>query len=251
MSEPQTAQLVAPPGYGPVVPFDKSRHAGMGLRADRNYAWSRALNAVFVSAVEFTRAALEYPLAFVRDPKQDYFVPVAILGLARDQNLFVDAQGRWRPQTYIPAYLRRHPFCIADLPQPAGAPPRQLVCVQEDQLDRSGKALLDAGGQPTAEWAPLQQLLEAAEGARAQTLAFARKLESLKLLVPFDAVALPKDGAQLRLQGMHRVDEERLRKLPSKDLRAILARGELRLAYAHLLSLENFAKLLDLNPQKA
>lgn len=248
MNPSEPTSLIAPPGYGTVVPFDKARHAGLGLKAGRDYAWSRSLNAVYVSAVEFTRAALEYPIAFVRDASKDFFVPVAVLGLARDENLFVDAQGRWRPGHYVPAYFRRHPFCIADLPESAaGAGKRQLVCVQEDQLAPGGAPLLDAQGQPTEEWEAIAKLLEAVEGARSATLAFAQRLDSLQLLAPFEALALPRDGAQLRLQGLHRIDEEKLRKLPPREARELLAKGDLRLAYAHLLSLENFAKLLDLN----
>lgn len=247
MPDSQSVPLIAPPGYGPVVPFDKARHAGLGLKEPRDYAWCRALNAVYVSAVEFTRAALEYPIAFVREPQHDRFMPVAVLGLARGQNLFVDERGRWRPNHYVPAYFRRHPFCIAELPAAAGAEARQLVCVQEDQLERNARPLLDGQGEPTAEWEPIRTLLEAAEGTRAQTLAFARRLSSEGLLVPFDAVAVPRDGPQVRLAGLHRVDEDRLRKLDARALRGLLSRGELRLVYAHLLSLENFARLLDLS----
>lgn len=239
--------LIAPPGYGPVVPFDKTRHKGLGLAPNRSYAWCAKLNAVYVSGVEFTRAALEYPVVFVREPKHDAPVPVAVLGLTRDRNLMVDERGQWRERAYVPAYFRRHPFCIAEVPAQGAEAPRQLVCVQEDQLSAEGTPLLDAQGKPTAAWEPVGKLLEAVEGARPATLAFAQRLETLGLLTPFDALALPKDGGQqLRLQGMRRVDEEKLKKLGARELRTFLKKGELRLIYAHLMSLENFGRLLDL-----
>jgi hypothetical protein len=122
--------------------------------------------------------------------------------------------------------------------------------VQEDQLEKGTRPLLDDKGEATPEWEPIQKLLEAVEGARAATQAFAQRLDSRGLLTAFDAVALPRDGEQMRLQGMHRIDEEKLRKLESRELRGLLTRGDLRLAYAHLLSLENFARLLDLSPSR-
>jgi hypothetical protein len=73
----------------------------------------------------------------------------------------------------------------------------------------------------------------------------AKRLDALQLLRPFEALALPHRGAQTRLQGLHRVDEEKLQQLNARDLRALLRKGELRAIYAHLLSLENFARLLD------
>ncbi len=46
---------------------------------------------------------------------------------------------------------------------------------------------------------------------------------------------------------MHRVNEDRLNQLPAKAIKAMMSRGELSRVYAHLISLENFAKLLDLS----
>ena len=241
--------LTAPPGYGPVAPLDKQKHAGLGLKPDRDYRWCTALNAMYITVAEFGRAGLDYPIAFTREAKTGLFTPVAVLGLMQ-KNLFVDAAGRWRAHTYVPSYARRHPFCTASLPPADGKPAQNMVCVQEDQLARDGKPLFDERGEPTAEWTALLKLIEAVEGARAQTEELAKHLESLGLMTAFDAVALPRDGQQMRLQGLFRVDEDKLRKVPPRELRAMLSRGELRAVYAHLLSLENFARLLDLSQEE-
>lgn len=238
-------QLTSPPGYGPVVPLDKERHAGLGLRAGSDYAWCAGLNAVFVNAVEFTKAALDYPVAFARDPQSGEFMPMAVLGLGQ-HNLFVDAAGAWRPQTYIPAYFRRHPFCIAELPMPNGEAAQRMVCVQEDRLVSGTHPLFDAQGEPTAGWQAIMTLLEAIEAARQQTRVLMRRLEALELLTPFDAIAVPKAGEQLRLRGLFRVDEQKLQEIAGKELRTLMKKGELRAVYAHLVSLENFARLLDM-----
>jgi hypothetical protein len=239
-------QLIAPPGYGAVVPLDRQRHAGLGLPREPDYRWCGELNAVFVNAVEFLRAALDYPIAFIRDPRSREYTPVAVLGLGAAQNLFVDADGRWQAQRYVPAFVRRHPFCIAPLEPKDGSPDR-LVCVQEDRLVAGAATpLFDATGEPTAAWAPVMSLLEAVENARQQTRVLAKRLEAFDLLVPFDALALPREGGHLGLTGLLRVDEQRLEALPGKDLQTLARKGELRAIYAHLGSLENFARLLDL-----
>ena len=252
-AKPATAQAtaatpVAPPGYRPLTPFDKKKHAGMGLETHRNYRWAAELNAMFVNAAEFGRAALDYPLVFVRAPGAVEPLPAAVLSLEARRNLFVDAEGRWRASAYVPAYARRHPFCIVQLPgEKTGDPARNLVCVEDDALVAGAKPLLDANGEPTAEWAPLLKMMEAMEAARTQTAAFGQRLDVLGLLTPFDALALPNSAKPLRLQGMLRVDEAKLAKLDPRELKNLLSRGELRAIYAHLLSLENFAKLLDLS----
>src|SRR5579872_4033710 len=237
-----TSELTPPPGYGKVIPLDRQRHAGLGLRP-RSQAWAASLNSVFVNAAEMPRAGLDYPLAFVRDQAGAY-LPVAVLGLRECENLFVDAAGAWQPQAYLPAYVRRHPFCLAEVPAQEGAAARQLICVQEDQLDPAGEPLFDAKGEPTAAWAPLRQLIDAMQGALAQTREFARRLDELGLYAPFDAIAQPSGGRQLRLNGLYRVDEQKLNAVDAERLRPLRERGELRVVYAHLLSLERFATLL-------
>lgn len=242
----KSIKLTAPPGYGAVEPLDKQKHAGMGLRKQPDFAWSAGINAVFLNAAEFFKAALDYPIAFVREPKSGEFLPMAILGLKAGQNLYVDARGQWRPQTYLPAYFRRHPFCIAEIPGAAGAAAQRLVCVDPAALEKdSPTPLFGADGAPSPAWETAHKLLEAMEGARQQTRALTQRLEALGLLVPFDAVAMPRQGERSRLQGLFRVDEEKLAELQAKDFKAMSKRGELRAVYAHLLSLENFARLLD------
>jgi hypothetical protein len=243
---PRTVKLTAPPGYGKLVPLDRQQHAGMGLAADPGYGWCSELNAAFVNAAEFFKVALDYPIAFVREPHSGEFVPMAVFGLKAKQNLFVGADGRWRPHTYIPAYCRRHPFCIAEIPAGKGETPQRMICVEAEALSRaSPRPLFDAQGRPTAAWTPIQKLLEALEGARQQTRVLTRRLEALNLLVPFDAVAMPRTGERSRLQGLYRVDEARLADVPTKHLKTMTAKHELRAIYAHLLSLENFGRLLD------
>lgn len=240
-------RFLAPAGYGAVVPLDRQRHAGLGLRRDASHAWVRALNAVPVGGAEFFAAARHYPLAFLRDARGGEFRAVAVLGLRARENRFVDGSGRWAADHYVPAYVRRFPFCVAPLNE--GDTPRNLICVQEDQLSTdTEQPLFAADGTPTAAWDALQRLIEAMEDSHQQTRVLCRRLEALELLVPFDALALPQGGGPLRLQGLFRVDETRLPRLAERALRTLLRKGELRAVYAHLLSLDNFARLLERSP---
>jgi hypothetical protein len=125
-----------------------------------------------------------------------------------------------------------------------------VICVQEDQLAPGGEPLFDAKGEPTAAWAPLRQLIDAMEAALRQTREFAKRLDELGLYAPFDALAQPRGGGQLRLNGLYRVDEQKLNALDAGRLGGLRERGELRVVYAHLLSLERFATLLDLMGQR-
>lgn len=246
----KTFKLISPPGYGPLVPINKQIHRGTGLSTTSGFRWCSALNASFLNVIEISRAALDYPIAFTREDRSGEFVPVSVFGLKAGQNLFVDAQGRWLPTKYIPAYIRRHPFCIADAPPQNGVASKKLICVEDGAMVPSKQPLFDDQGEPTAAWPPILALLESSEAARQQTRVFARRLEALGLLAPFDAIAVPNHGERARLTGLYRVDEAKLGALAAKDLRTLLKKGELRAVYAHLISLDNFSNLLDLSQIK-
>src|SRR5262249_49695881 len=56
---------------------------------------------------EFEAAAHDYPILFTANANP---IPIALLGLGEGENLFLQADGRWKPDTYIPAYVRAFPF---------------------------------------------------------------------------------------------------------------------------------------------
>lgn len=173
-----------------------------------------------------------------------------VLGLRQQENLFVDDQGQWLARSYLPAHIRRHPFCITEIPDAQGRAPQRLVCVEQQALRADAPPLFTKAGEPTPAWETVQRLIEAIEAAQQQTRVLCKRLEALGLLTPFDALAMPRGGQRMRLQGLYRVDEEKLSAVPGKDLRMMLRKSELKWTYAHLLSLENFGKLMDLAVQR-
>jgi len=240
-----TLQIHAPLGYQRVVPLHRESHAALGLPPPSHH-WCSKLNALPLNAAEFGSAAASYPIAFTRDGESGEFSPMAVLGLRSAENLFVDAEGQWLARCYLPAAVRRYPFCIAEIPDAKGRAPQRLVCVEEGALSANGQPLFTAQGEATPLWENTQRLLEAIETSRQQTRVLCKRLDALGLFTPFEALALPRAGKRMRLQGLFRVDEEKMNAIPGKDLRVMLRKGELKATYAHLVSLENFAALMQL-----
>ena len=60
-----------------------------------------AVNQVMVFPTEFEAVQREYPIVFRRDA-EGALRPVALLGLTREENLFLDGAGGWRAG-YVPA----------------------------------------------------------------------------------------------------------------------------------------------------
>jgi hypothetical protein len=134
--------------------------------------------------------------------------PLAVLGLRERQNLFVDDHGRWLAGTYVPAYVRRHPFIFLE---DAGRDTLTL-CIDEaaPQLvaDGTGQALFDEAGAPTAVTRNALDFCRDYQAHHRLTRTFVDALVAADVLVDHRAeVTLAAGGAPLALQGFKVVDE--------------------------------------------
>jgi hypothetical protein len=68
------------------------------------------VQAVLTFPTEYGDIQREYPLLFRKDPGSGEFQSIALLGLERGENLFLD-EGRWSA-SYVPGIVARGPFLI-------------------------------------------------------------------------------------------------------------------------------------------
>ena len=236
---------IKPPyGYQDIVPLARTHR--VLLTADRQLPPAlRGLTALPLSFTEFAVALRDYPIAFISGDNGSSFVAMAILGIEAQHNLFVDDDGRWDAGTYLPAYVRRYPFCMSRVTVDGREQPERMVCVERNALQAGGTALHDDQGRPLPAWEPLSQLLFEFEADLARTEELCRTLQELQLLEPFSAQVAPNGESPITLTGMHRVSEAGLQALPAERLQQLLRNGMLSRIYAHLMSLDNFQRLLD------
>ncbi len=102
---------IKPPfGYKQIVPLNRTQKVRL-LRPGEIPAFASSLNAIPISYSEFALVAREYPIVFTAVSGTQVFAPVAVLGMAANENLFNDG-GTWASNVYVPAYARRFPFCM-------------------------------------------------------------------------------------------------------------------------------------------
>lgn len=204
----------------------------------------RTMNPLPVSYAEFPIASRDYPLVFISTDQGASFVSMLVLGFAPQQNLFVTAENTWDPNAYLPAYVRRYPFCMTRVNVDGREAPERVACVEKRAVTDKGEKLFDDKGSPTPEWEVRQKLLFEYEADLARTEEMCKLLAQHQLLEPFTMQATPNVGEPLQLSGMFRVDEARLAGLDATVLKDLVQKGVLGRIYAHLLSLENFQRLL-------
>lgn len=230
--------IVPPLGLDQVVPLLKTHRVQL-TEPGMAPAFSLKLHAVPLGASEFAVAMRDYPIVFLRREHDGVHQAVAILGMKEGENLYVMPDGRWDRRTYIPAYIRRYPFHVAA----AGA--ERSIWVDPAALkDDGGERLFDEAGTPLQHWIVFERLLNEYEDELARAHRLGGKLHGLGVLAPFSLHADLSSGFSLSLDGMYRVDRERLAALDPAALREMIGTGEMESVYAHLLSQENFRRLL-------
>jgi hypothetical protein len=128
----------------------------------------------------------------------------------------------------------------------------RLICVEKSCIDeKNGESMFDAKGQPTEKWKEIEKLLTEYEVDLERSREMCGILSDYGLLEPFTMQAkLNSGGNPLHLTGMHRVAEAKIEHLNASQLKNLVKKGILSRIYAHLLSLDNFARLLDRKVEK-
>ena len=193
-----TAQITPPWGYKQIVPLLKTHRVQL---VDSGMAphFSLNLHAVPLGASELAFALRDYPIVFQQRKADGGFEAVALLGIQEGQNLFVMPDGRWDRRTYIPAYIRRYPFCVHTVRHDS-RPAERLIYVDPWSLADNGTRLFDDAGVPLPHWVAIDRLLNEYEDELTRVNRLAAVLHGLGGADPVLAASEP-------VQRLHAVPE--------------------------------------------
>ena len=239
--------------YDRPVALNRERHRHVHVaQGSLDMRFASGTNSFLLAATELADAAVNYPSVFVGQPEGPFTLAV-LVGLSDGVNLFVDAQGHWEPDTYVPAFVRRYPFVLAQ--SEAGSDDSLSVCIDEAfaGLSGLGSEAPAPGSQPlfTPE-GNNSPFLDSAVGYLEQfnmqmkrTRAFATELADFGLLQK-QVVEVKRAGKTAALEGLYVVSEERLNNLKANQIKRLAEKGYLGWVYAHLLSLRRVQHLASM-----
>jgi hypothetical protein len=224
--------------YNEPVALNREEHKSMKVNAPSDYAFTRETNSVVLTGVEFAKACRHFPIVFTRNG--DQVIPVAVLGMRDNENLFVDENGQWKAN-YIPAYIRRYPFVLANRGEDQD---EFLICVDNSALrKRGGEALFNKEGEETEYLQNATRFMQEYHQGFLRTLAFGKKLDELGLFREMNARVTREDDSSVVLGQFISVDEDALMKLTSAATDELFRAGYLGWVYAHLISLDLFPEI--------
>lgn len=243
MTEELETDVPTPQFYQKVVALSDQGHSDWRVKANNNYGFTSATNAVLITAVEFALVASEYPIVFIQ--QGDVFRPVVILGLKEGQNLYLDDDKAWQSK-YIPAYIRRYPFILAG--DASVQDPTYTVCIDESFTGfnkKEGEALFEKDGSKSPYLERAITFLKDYQSQGIATEAFCKTVKKLDILEPMQANIASAKGEEFSVAGFWVVSRDKLKEKKPLELAELVKSDEMALIYAHLASLANFNQLVQ------
>jgi hypothetical protein len=238
--------------YSQPEPLSVQTHRDLGLRRiDKPFGFAAGSQIVPLTVAEFPIAGLSFPIIFAGAKHQ----PVAVMGINADKNMFISPDGVFENGVYVPAYIRRYPFVLAN----DTSREQMVVCI-----DRAAPMLgnlpdapfFDAKGEPTEYTRNCIKFCNDFETELRRTESFTNLLTDLDLFETRKTTHTPvmADGTQGEPQTVAEyfaVSEVKLKALPDAKVRELLDNGALGQIYAHLTSLIGWDRLISLAISRA
>lgn len=237
--------------YEKPVPLTKDKHAAYGVtQVDKPFDFMATQHFLPLTAPEFGSASASFPIIFAGEERS----PLAVMGIRQKENLFVE-DGQFAQDFYMPAFARRYPFVLAG----DNENDRFVVCVDEKATCVTNKKPQQTffDGDDTSQFTKEAfQFLQNFERDRQAT---SRMIETFKELDLFEPKEMNFQGnnpdgtpaPRQKIADYFAISEEKLKALPDAKLAEFSKNGYLAVAYAHLVSLGNWQRLVNMTLRKA
>src|ERR1700722_5417403 len=180
-----------------LVELSRSAHAGLRIRPDLVEATAASQHLIPIVASEFRKAAIQYPIVFVKSPETGRFAPYVLTGLDVEENLFWS--GTELEVAYVPLNVRRLPFYVGT------EATSSVLCIDLDSpcVDSSGKkGILNSDGTDSAYLQDMVSILGELVAEKGRTGQFVAAALALDLLAPIMLDITLDDRTPLRLTGL-------------------------------------------------
>ncbi|MDQ2077293.1 SapC family protein [Marinimicrobium sp. ABcell2] len=233
--------------YNEILPLSSETHRNWSVEI-KDHSFVSEINSVPLVSSEIVQVARELPVIFAKTAQDGDFVPLAVVGLKRGENLMLDENKRMALK-FVPGFVRRYPFVFAN----AGQNENLTLCIDDTYEGWSkdgteGRRLFNDQGEQTEELKQTMEFLRDYQHRAELTSVFCKKLADLNLLDPMEANIKAKEGSDeegFSLTGFYVVNRERLKALKDEDVLDLFKKDGLELIFSHLQSLPNLNMLVD------
>lgn len=230
--------------YNAIQPLNKDAHKNLKVRqTDKpDLSFAKDTNSVMLALTELALASKVYVTGFAKtNDAEDQYALMCLLGMRDNENLYLTDDNQW-DASYIPAFVRRYPFVIAQHQD------QFTVCIDTDFAqfnEQEGQALFQDNGKPTELLQRNIDFLQSFQNDAQATQSFIDAIKAYDLLELANPRMQIDSGETVQLNGLYIVNETKLNGLKPAQIKKLMEQGFLGLIYAHLLSLSNLNDLMN------
>jgi len=232
-------------------PLSQDKHSNFGVKqVAKPFEFMADQHFMPLTAPEFGAAAASFPIIFAGEERS----PLAVMGIRSGENLFVK-EGLFEQDFYMPSFARRYPFVLAS-DQPND---RFVVCVDEAAecvTDKAPQQKFFDGANTSAFTQEAFQFLQNFERDRQATDLMIKTFMDLDLFEQkeMNFQGQNADGSPAERQKIadyFAITEERLKGLDTAKIKEFSDNGYLAVAHAHMVSLGNWQRLVNMTLRRA
>ena len=238
--------------YEQPVPLTKDKHAKFGVKQVSNpFQFMAGQHFMPLTAPEFGAASASMPIIFAGEER----APLAVMGIRSGDNLFVKADGTYEMDFYMPAFARRYPFVLAG----DNANDRFVVCIDEkaDCVTNKKPEQMFFDKDDTSQFT--KEAFQFLQGFERDRQATQKMIETFKDLDLFESKEMNFQGnnadgtpaPRQKIADYFAISEDKLKALPDAKIAELSKNGYLAVAYAHLVSLGNWQRLVNMTLRRA
>jgi hypothetical protein len=217
--------------YKELVALERKEHRNLRLK-ETNLDYTKEINSVPVAGVEFFEASRDLPVVFTKDTAGE-FIPLVLLSLQPKGHNLGDDWGN----IYVPAFIRRYPFALAE--------GKVVFDKQAPQLqEKEGEALFGENGENTDFLNKIIEFLGYMDTQFKLTREYCQACAKQDFFTPLNAQVKIGEAKPIRLTNFFMIDEKKLKELADAEIKDWFRKGWLAWSFAHLHSLGALRRLV-------
>lgn len=227
--------------YKNIELINTEKHKNHAIKAMDSFNYAKELINAPITAPEFYECCKDYPIVFVKDANESWSAS-AMLGYMENKNLFIDENGMWEKNRYIPASIRRYPFIFVAQENNQLSLGVDTSALSQDEKDKE-RRVFDDEGKPSEFINGVLQFMNQFQGDAIATANFIAQLYQWELLEEKTAQIITPDQKSYQINGFYVINEEKLHHLSKKKKQEICDQNAYPLITAHLISLSNVQRM--------
>ncbi len=226
--------------------LNSERHHNIKIRPSNNTDNNAQVHMSHIVLTELIEVAQYYPIFFTKDGDTGKFQPVALFGLAVDENIY-QTSGLWK-KCYLPLKMQSQPFYLINKEQQGEchASPGLAIDINDPRISKQqGESLfIDHKATPYLQ-TKAAILAELTQGFLLNSTFIALLLaHDLLETITLDIKYI--DGQKHKVDGLYTINKDMLKRVPADTQQQFEQQGYVELISAVLSSNNHLATLIDI-----